>query len=219
MGFSVFPSRTSQYDLAVASGQLRWIARIQSLGLASLRGILNFAIVAAALVHVGCPLLGSLGQALAAGGQSAVLQLTPVNQSYQSWLHRAPNERQRFARWLTVGAVYLAVMKTAGLLAGISPGPIGKGAIDLLGTVALSTVQYPWVTAIARARARSQSRSSRRRHLDGLVADAQTLAISVFCVGASAVSSVGAGFGRAILVLIGVAGAWYRWGASAPDGL
>ena len=195
----------------MASPGWRWLARHQSTGFPLVRGLLNFSIVAAGLIHVGCPLAGSLGQALAAGGQSAALQLAPVNERYQIWLHRAPNEWQRFARWLTVGSIYLAVMKGAGLLAGIGTGTGGEGALDLFGTVALSTVQYPWASAIARLRARSEGRSAcRRRHL-GLAADAQTLLISVCCVGASALSSVGASSGRTALVLIGVTGAFYRW--------
>jgi hypothetical protein len=208
-------STTSHVELVFPSPAVRWLARHQSLCFASLRGLLNFAVVVAGLLHVGCPLLGSLGQALAAGGQSALLQVAPVNERYQLWLHRAPSEWRRFARWLAVGALYLVVMKVAGLAAGLRPPSLGQGTLDLLGTIALATVQYPWVTGIARVRAQSRTGSLRQQRRAGFAADAHTLAVSVLCVGASALSSVGVGGARAALVLIGVAGAYYRWGFSS----
>jgi hypothetical protein len=212
MGYSIQESSSSQFELVIGSPGSWRLENHHSLCLAFLRGLLNFSIVAAGLLHVGCPLAGSLGQALAAGGQSAVLQLAPVNERYQIWLHRAPSEARRFGRWLTVGSIYLAVMQVAGHVAGSNSAISSEGVIDLLGTMALSTVQYPWVTAIATVRARSQTRSPRRQRLASFSADAQTVIISVLCVGASALSSVGASFGRAALLLIGVTGAFYRWG-------
>ncbi len=208
---SALRSTTSQWSLVFPSPTVRWLARHRSVCLPSLRGLLNFMMVAAGLVHVGCPWAASLSQALAAGGQSALLQLEPINERYQLWLHRAPTELIRFLRWLAVGTVYLVFMKIAGVAAGLRFPGLGRAGFDLLGTVALSAVQYPWVTGIARVRARSNGASICQQRRAFFAADAHTLVVSVMCVGASALSSVGAGVGRWALVLIGIGGAYYRW--------
>ena len=216
MGSSVMESSTSQLELRAASWRFDWVSRNHSLCFALLRGLLNFAVVTFSLAHVGHPLGGAFAEGLAAGAQSALLQLAPVNERYQAWLHGAASEPRRFGRWLSVGVLYLTIMKGTGLLAGLAAVGIGRMGIDFVGTIALSTAQYPWLTAIARARARSQGRSSRRQQLARLSADAQTLVISVICVGSSALSSAGVGFGRAALVLVGLIGAVYRWSDRTP---
>jgi hypothetical protein len=181
-----------------------WTRRNYSWLLALARGAANSAAVLLGLRCVPLPWPTAIAEGLAAGLQSAALQSTPINERYCRFLRKAPSEPQRFLRWATVSAAYYLVVKVSGTWFG------GERLQwrSLLATVALGTVQYPWVAAIAVTRARKapgQSPDKRR-----FLADVRTMAVSMSCVCLSVLSSVGVRSTRLLLVAGGLAGAvWY----------
>lgn len=75
-------------------------------------------------------------------------------------------------------------------------------------TITFGSAQYPWEAAIAARRSlRTEQGASRDRVR--LVADLQTMAVSVTCVGVSILNSVGVAGSRLFLAAVGVAGVVY----------
>src|SRR5256714_10063531 len=179
----------------------RWAKQNYSWLLSVGRGVMNTSVVTFSLRHASYPLAASVAEGCAAGLQSALLQVSLVNERYACFLSGAPSERQRFARWASVSALYYGVMKLAGILFGGAPAHLGGLAALYLRTAALGTAQYPWVAAIALDRRikAEQARGSEDRIR--VVADGQTMAVSAACVCASALSSVGVPSTRLSLVL------------------
>jgi hypothetical protein len=201
------------------SGWRRWTRRNYSWLLALGRGALNGSVVTAGLAHHAHPLGASLAEGAAAGLQSAVLQISQVNERYALFLCNARSEGRRFARWASLSALYLAVMKGAGLLVGSTAAPLALAAAYAK-TVAFGSAQYPWVAAIALGRQLKLQVPGRSGERVRFVADLQTMAVSAGCVCVSALSSVGVAGSRPSLLVTGLVGAayylvirsrWDRW--------
>jgi hypothetical protein len=170
-----------------------------------LRGVTNAGAVAFALRQGAHPLPAALAAGGAAGVQSALLQLSPINARYARYLNRAGSEPMRFLRWAAVATFYCGVMQLAGALASgaaLRPGPTLLLAIH---TSVLGSAQYPFMAAIARLRGRAERRRQCPERIR-LHADLATLVVSAFFVSLSALAAIQHGASHVVLVVAGLVG-------------
>jgi hypothetical protein len=188
----------------------RHYATLLSLG----RGSLNGSVAALGLIQMGYPVGAALIEGFTAGSLSGFFQLTTMNERFSAYLNRASSEIERMVRWAWFQAIFYGLVKAAGTLAGGGGGDQGAGHFAGLGalgaaylaTIAFGSAQYPWEAAIAAGRALKAEQGLGRDRIR-FAADLQTMAVSVTCVGASILNSVGAPHSRLFLVVIGAVGA------------
>jgi hypothetical protein len=181
---------------------------------------MNTAAVTLGLAHASYPLVASIAEGCAAGLQSAVLQVSCINARYALFLSGSRSERQRFVRWASLSALYLALMKLAGILFGGGPTHLPSLAAAYGRTLLFGGAQYPWVAAIALRRRLEGAVRGRCPERIRLTADLQTMAVSASCVCVSALNSVGVPSSRLWLLVAGALGLiyyqavrtrWARW--------
>jgi hypothetical protein len=169
------------------------------------RGLVNALAVAFVLRQAAQPLAVALAEGCAAGVQSALLPITPVNARYARFLADARSELERFARWGVVSTVYLTVMQLAGSLAAARPEqPLLLAAFI---RAVLGAGQYPWVAALALRRQHNQRRRCpQRRDQLRFAADVETMAVSAAFVSLTALQALGLPAVRPVLVAAGLCG-------------
>lgn len=192
---------TSTYGIGLRA----WARRRYSTLLSVARGLLNATVVGFGLHHAGYPLAASAAQGLTAGALSGFLQITHMNERYSAYLSRAPSEVHRLGKWLWFQALYYGLVKVAGIIVGGSATTLGALVFSYAVTVTFGAAQYPWAAAIACHRGLRLAQGHRRSRVR-FIADLQTMAVSVVCVGASALNSVGVPYTRGLLVIVGLAG-------------
>jgi hypothetical protein len=195
-------------DVPVNGG---WARRHYGWLLVLARGGLNGLAVSLGLIRAAHPAAASLAEGCAAGVQSAVLQLSAVNERYALYLSSCRSEGQRFARWASVSALYFALMKAAGILVGGAPAHLASLGAAYLRMVGYGTAQYPWVAAIALSRRLEGEVPGRCGHRIRFQADVRTMVVSAACVCVSALNSVGVSSSRLWLVGGGLLGTIYYW--------
>jgi hypothetical protein len=190
------------------AGTPGWARRHHSTLLSLSRGTLNGSVATFGLIQVGHPVGASIAEGMTAGFLSGFFQLTVMNERFSSYLHRAGSEVMRVVKWAWFQALFYGLVKAAGTIAGGGPGDLGTVAVAYAVTITFGSAQYPWEAAIAARRALRTEQGGRR---DGIryVADLQTMAVSVTCVGVSILNSVGVPGSRLFLAAVGVAGLAY----------
>ena len=111
-------------------------------------------------------------------------------------------------KWAWFQALFYGLVKAAGTIAGGGPGDVGALVVAYAVTITFGSAQYPWEAAIAARRALRTEQGAGR---DGVrfVADLQTMAVSVTCVGVSILNSVGVPGSRLFLAGVGAPGVTY----------
>jgi hypothetical protein len=191
-----------------AAGLRGWARWHHSTLLSLARGTLNGSVATVGLIKVGHPVAASVAEGIVAGFFSGFFQLTVMNERFSAYLNRAGSELLRIVKWAWFQAIFYGLVKAAGTLAGGGP----NGASVLLGAYAMTIVfgsaQYPWEAAIA-ARRRLHTDQGGARERICFVADLQTMAVSVTCVGVSILNSVRVPHSRLFLLLVGLLGLTY----------
>jgi hypothetical protein len=182
----------------------RYYSTLLSLG----RGTLNGSVATFGLIQVGYPIGASFAEGMTAGFLSGFFQLTVMNERFSAYLNRAGNEVFRVIKWAWFQALFYGLVKAAGTLAGGGSGDLGALVVAYAVTITFGSVQYPWEAAIAARRALRTEQGARRDRVR-FVADLQTMAVSVTCVGVSILNSVGVPGSRLFLAGVGVAGVTY----------
>jgi hypothetical protein len=182
-----------------------WVRRHYATLLCLARGTLNGSVAAFGLVQMGYPSRAALVEGLVAGVLSGSFQRPVLNERFSAYLNRAGGELEKVVRWAWFQAIFYGLVKAAGTLAGGGFADVGALAVAYLATITFGSAQYPWEAAIAASRTvRAEQGVSRDRIR--FVADLQTMAVSVTCVGISILNSVGAPHSRAVLLVIGLVG-------------
>jgi hypothetical protein len=184
----------------------RWVPHSTLLAVG--RGLLNGSAASFGLVQAGHPLFASIAEGATAGLLSGVFQLTAINERFCGYLHRARRELHRVAKWVWVQALFYGLVKTAGILVGGGPGNVRALMVSYVLTIGFGSAQYPWAAAIAANRAWKSACGVPRDRIC-LVADLQTVIVSVICVTVSMLSSVGVAGSRLFLLGVGIAGLCY----------
>lgn len=190
---------------APAPGLRGWARRHYSICLSLARAALNGTVATVFLLEVGYPLAASFAEGIAAGLLSGLFQLAVVNERLAAYLNRARGEIHRVLKWAWIEAVFYGLVKAAGTLAGGGPGDVSTLLFAYVVTVTFGCAQYPWEAAIAASRAMKREQGQGRDQIR-FVADLQTMAVSMTCVGVSILNSVGVPGSRLFLAGVGVAG-------------
>ena len=215
--FSPSPLVLALVALVVLGGSLAYVLRPltptpplprHSLGLALTRGLLNGSVVLFGLLEVGYPARASIAEGLTAGALSGFFQLTVMNERFSAYLNRATSEPGRVLRWAWFQAIFYGLVKAAGTLAGGGPPDAGTLVLAYALTITFGAAQYPWEAAIAARRVWKAALGEARERIR-LVADLQTVTVSVTCVGVSILNSVGVPGSRLFLAVVGVVGLGY----------
>ncbi len=188
-------------------GSRSWFRRHYSTLLSLARGTLNGGVATFGLIQVGHPVAASLAEGMTAGFLSGFFQRTVMNERFSAYLNRANSELFRVIKWAWFQALFYGLVKAAGTIAG-GPGDLTSLVVAYAVTITFGSAQYPWEAAIAARRAFRTEQGGRRDHIR-FVADLQTMAVSVTCVGVSILNSVGVPGSRLFLVGVGVAGISY----------
>ena len=189
-------------------GEGGWFSRHYCVWLCLGRGTLNGSVATLGLIRVGYPLPASIAEGVTAGFLSGFFQLTVMNERFSAYLNRANNELHRMLKWAWFQALFYGLVKAAGTLAGGGPGNPTALLLAYAATITFGSAQYPWEAAIAARRALGTDQGVRRDRIR-FIADMQTMAVSVTCVGMSILNSVGAPGSRLFLVGVGAMGLTY----------
>jgi hypothetical protein len=185
-----------------------WARRHYSTLLCLSRGTLNGSVATFGLIQVGYPVQASFAEGMTAGFLSGFFQLTIMNERFSAYLNRAPSELVRVLKWAWFQALFYGLVKAAGTIAGGGPADLTTLFLAYAVTITFGSAQYPWEAAIAARRSLSTDQGGRRDRIR-FVADLQTMAVSVTCVGVSILNSVGVPGSRLFLVGVGVVGISY----------
>jgi hypothetical protein len=190
------------------TGLMGWARHHHATLLCLGRGTLNGGVAMFGLYRVGHPLAASIAEGLTAGVLSGSFQMTVLNERFSGYLNRASGELARILRWAWFQAIFYGLVKAAGTLAGGAPSTLTALGLAYVATITFGSAQYPWEAAIA---ARRIYKTEQGAHREGVcfIADLQTMAVSVTCVGVSILNSVGVAGSRMFLVLVGLLGLSY----------
>jgi hypothetical protein len=202
------PPSSAPPDVVNVLGSRSWFRRHYSTLLSLARGTLNGSVATLGLIQVGQPVTASLAQGITAGFLSGFFQRTVMNERFSAYLNRAGNEGFRVIKWAWFQALFYGLVKAAGTIAGGGSGTLTALVLAYGVTITFGSAQYPWEAAIAARRALRTEQGGRRDRVR-FVADLQTMAVSVTCVGVSILNSVGVPGSRLFLLGVGVAGISY----------
>jgi hypothetical protein len=190
------------------SGLRGWLARHYATWLCLSRGTLNGTVATLGLIQVGYPAAASIAEGMTAGFLSGFFQQPVMNERFSAYLNRAGSELHRVLKWAWFQALFYGLVKAAGTLAGGGPATPAALLVAYAVTIAFGSAQYPWEAAIAARRAFKTEQGGRRDRVR-FIADLQTMAVSVTCVGVSILNSVGVPGSRLFLVAVGALGLGY----------
>jgi hypothetical protein len=190
------------------TGLRGWMARHYATWLCLSRGTLNGTVATLGLIRVGYPVPASIAEGMTAGFLSGFFQLTVMNERFSAYLNRAGGELHRVLKWAWFQALFYGLVKAAGTLAGGGPATPTALFFAYAVTITFGSAQYPWEAAIAARRVLKTEQGIRRDRVR-FIADLQTMAVSVTCVGVSILNSVGVPGSRLFLVGVGALGLAY----------